>query len=141
MSAAGRALANRLGAEDAELLVLDDAPAGSAFLGAAGTLEAGYLIHVVVQSVEEPVTASTVERGLTNALRRAAAFGIESIALPPMGVGAGNLEAEQSAAILVDVLTRHMELGQPPLEFEVRVTSEFEEEVFLRWVAAQAPPG
>lgn len=132
MSAAGRALEDRLGPEDSELLRLDDAPAGSAFLGPAGRLDVAYLIHVVLQSTEEPVTVTTVERGLTNALRRASAFGILSLALPPMGVGAGNLDAEQSAAILTDVLSRHLQAGEPPSEFEIRVTSEYEEEVFRR---------
>ena len=107
-----------------------DLPAGTAVLAPSGGLACTFLINVVVQSVEEPVTSHTVQRGLVNALRRAADFGIESLALPPLGVGAGNLEVEESAKVIVDVIRNHVSEGVPPLEFEIVVESDYEASVF-----------
>lgn len=139
VSPAGRRIVERLGPEGAHLLELDEAPAGSAWLTPAGPLPSTFMIHLVVQSPEEPVSTVLVRRALTNGLRRAAAVGIETIALPPLGVGAGNLEHEQAATVIVETLVDHLEQGEPPLGFEIVVTGEYEEEVFLRAAADHAP--
>ena len=138
VSPSGKALLGRLG-DDAHLLELDDAPVGSAWLSPAGPLAASFLIHLVVQGTDEPVTPESVRLALTNGLRRAAAFGIESVALPPLGVGAGNLDHERSARIVVDAIGDHLEQGRPPSVFEVVVTSDYEEEVFRRAAARYLP--
>lgn|GEM_PF-400261 len=135
VSPPGKALVSRLG-EAAHLLDLDDAPIGSAWLTPAGPLRASFLIHLVVQGTDEPVSAESVRLALTNALRRAAAFGIESVALSPFGVGAGNLAHEHSAHVTVTAIESHLEQGQPPSVFEIFVTSEYEEEVFRRAVGS-----
>lgn len=139
VSQAGRALLERLG-DDAHLLDLDDAPLGSAWLSKAGPLNATFLIHVVVQGFDEPVSEQSVRTALLNGLRRAAAFGIESVALPPLGVGAGNLDHERSAAVMVETILYHLEQGQSPMVFEIVVASEYEEEVFRRAAGPHAPP-
>lgn len=114
-----------------------DLPAGTAVLAPSGGLACSFLINVVLQSAEEPVTIHSVQRGLVNALRRAADFGVESLALPPLGVGAGNLEVEESAKVIVDVIRNHVSEGAPPLVFEIVVDSDYEESVFAA-LAAQA---
>ncbi len=138
VSPSGKALLGRLG-DAAHLLDLDDAPRGSAWISPAGPLAASFLIHLVVQGHDEPVSAESVRLAFTNALRRAAAFGIDSVALPPLGVGAGNLDHERSAAIVVEAIAAHLEQGRPPSVFEVVVASEYEEEVFRRAAARYLP--
>jgi O-acetyl-ADP-ribose deacetylase (regulator of RNase III) len=138
VSPSGKALLARLG-DAAHLLDLDDAPIGSAWLSPAGPLHASFLIHLVVQGRDEPVSPESVRLALTNGLRRAAAFGIESVALPPLGVGAGNLDHEQAARIVVEVIAAHLEQGRPPAVFEVVVQSEYEEDVFRRVAARYLP--
>lgn len=113
-----------------------DSPVGTAFITPGGALAAPFLVHVVVQAVDEPPTSLTVRRGLVNALRRAADVGIASVALPPLGGGAGNLEAEETARLVVEVIRGHVEEGRAPLEFQVVVESEYEEAVFRALVAA-----
>jgi O-acetyl-ADP-ribose deacetylase (regulator of RNase III) len=140
VSPSGRGIVERLGPDGAHLLELDEAPAGSAWLTPAGSLPATFMIHLVVQSPDEPVTTASVRRALVNGLRRAASVGIERVALPPLGVGAGNLEHEQAAAVIVEALADHLEQGEPPRGFEIVVSGEYEEEVFRRAAAAHAPP-
>lgn len=113
-----------------------DSPVGTAILTPSGGLPGDFLVHVVLQSAEEPATAAVIRRGLVNALRRAADFGIETVALPPLGLGAGNLEAEESAKVVVEVIRDHVSEGRPPLAFHIVVESEFEESVFASLVAA-----
>lgn len=117
-----------------------DSPVGTAILTPAGDLPGDFLIHVVLQSAEEGATAAVVRRGLLNALRRAADFGIETVALPPLGLGAGNLEAEESAKVMVEVIRNHVSGGREPLTFEIVVESEFEESVFASLAAAGTSP-
>lgn len=135
----GRRLEATAGARVTDRLAAQgDSPVGTAILTPGGDLGSSFLIHVVLQSVEEPVTAITVQRGLVNALRRAADFGIESIALPPLGVGAGNLEAEVSARVMVEVIRNHLSEGTPPSDFEIVVESEYEESVFATAIEASS---
>lgn len=138
VSPAGKAMLARLG-DAAELFELDDAPVGSAWLSPAGSLAASFLIHLVVQGTDEPVSPESVQLAITNGLRRAASFGIESVALPPLGVGAGNLDHEHAARIVVDAIGAHLEHGRPPSVFEVVVTSDYEEDVFRRAAARYLP--
>jgi len=139
VSPSGRALLQRLGTE-ADLLDLDDAPVGSAWLSRSGSLSASFLIHVVIQGRDEPVTETSVRTALRNGLRRAAEFGIESVALPPLGVGAGKLDHERSAVLVVETLAEHLEQGGAPTVFEIVVASDYEEEVFGRAAAAFERP-
>jgi O-acetyl-ADP-ribose deacetylase (regulator of RNase III) len=114
---------------------LGELPVGGAVITPAGDLAADFIIHAVLQSAEEPVTAHTVQRALVNALRRARDLGLETVALPPLGTGAGNLDAEESAHIVVEVLRDHLRGVETPHSFEVLVESVYEEELFLRELA------
>jgi O-acetyl-ADP-ribose deacetylase (regulator of RNase III) len=106
-------------------------PVGSAVITAAGGAAAEFLVHVVVRSAEEPVSAAGVRRALQNGLRRLADWGIREVALPPLGTGAGNLDAEEAAALMVPLLAE--QVGAAALERVVIVAeSEYERDVFLR---------
>lgn len=109
-------------------------PVGGAALTPAGNLDASFLIHAVVASDEEPETALTVRRALGNALRRAVDWGLTSLALPPMGLGVGNLEVEAAARALVDILVDHLDDGHQPLDLVIVVATGYEEEVLGRLV-------
>lgn len=137
VSAVGQRLETTAGeAVMARVLGQGDSPVGTAILTPSGGLPGDFLIHVVLQSPDEVATAAVIRRGLLNALRRAADFGIETVALPPLGLGAGNLEAEESAKVMVEVIRDHVSEGRPPLEFAIVVESEFEETVFASLAAA-----
>ena len=111
-----------------------DLPVGAAVITPGGDSGAGFLIHVVLQSAEEPVTREGLRAGLKNGLRRAAEWGLESLALPPLGTGAGNLDAQDSAALMVPVLAEHLLGTENPRKVTVAVGTEYERDVFHRAV-------
>ena len=83
---------------------LGELPVGSAVITPAGDLSAQFMIHVVVRSYNEQVTQAGVRRGLQNGLRRAEEWGIRRIAMPPLGTGAGNLDPDDAASIMIPIL-------------------------------------
>lgn len=105
-------------------------PLGGAVITPAGALAADFIIHVVVMSDEEPQTALSVQKAVRNGLRRAADWTLDSLALPPLGIGVGTMEAEDSARALLAILFNHLDEGQPPLELRVVVGSEYEAGLF-----------
>ena len=111
---------------------LAELPVGSAIITNAGNLKAEFLVHVIVRSVFEPVSAAIVRRGLQNGLRRLTQWGIDSVAMAPLGTGAGNLDPEDSAREMIPLLLEHMSTAQPPTRVELVVDSEYEQEVFER---------
>ncbi len=109
-------------------------PVGSAIVTGAGGLPAELMIHVIVRSATEPVSASGVARGLTNGLRRAAEWAIESLALPPLGTGAGNLDAETAADLMVPILQEWLQTEPFPRHVSIVVESDYDLDVFERRV-------
>jgi O-acetyl-ADP-ribose deacetylase (regulator of RNase III) len=122
---------------------LGDLPVGGAVITPAGDLPAEYIIHAVLQSVEEQVSTTTVRRALANVLRRARDLGLESVSIPPLGTGAGNLDADEAARLLVDALKEHFGHGEDPRSVEILVDNAYEEDLIARLVAAHwsAPAG
>src|SRR5690606_34790560 len=49
---------------------LGELPVGSAVITGAGNLRAQFIVHAIVRSMDEPVTAPGVRRALQNGLRR-----------------------------------------------------------------------
>lgn len=127
VTAAGSELAERM----SRIGVL---PVGGAVLTPAGQLAADYLIHVVVMSHDEPQSTLSIQRALRNGLRRASDWGLESLAVPPLGLGAGSLDAESAARVLVEILFNHLDEGLPPLDLTIAVGSEFEAQLFRQLV-------
>lgn len=120
----------------ARLEGLGEVPVGGAVVTPGGDLAADFLIHVVVQAPDQPMTEMTVQRALVNGLRRAREWGIASLALPPLGIGAGSLEPERWAGLVVAVLRDHGREGGDPAEVEIVVETPYEEELFEREVRA-----
>ena len=109
---------------------LGDLPVGGAVITPAGDLTASFIIHVALQSHEEPVSADSVRKALRNGLRHASRMGIETLALPPLGTGAGNLDAEAAADVMCGVLRGHMENEEYPREITVMVATDYELQAF-----------
>ena len=90
-----------------QLRVAEPLLVGSAVVTGAGALSVELLVHAIVTSPTERVTRDGVRRALRSALERAREWHIADVAIPPFGLGAGNLEIEQSAELLTDELARH----------------------------------
>jgi O-acetyl-ADP-ribose deacetylase (regulator of RNase III) len=103
---------------------------GSAVVTGGGDLTAELVIHAIIQSAAEPVTRDSVRRALTAALQRAADWHLAHVAIPPLGIGAGNLSLEDAAQTMATVLA-----GTPggtgyPQDVTVVVDSDEERRVF-----------
>ena len=105
-------------------------PVGAAVVTGAGALGVEFLIHGVVSSREEPASRSTVRQALTSALHRADAFRIREVAVAPFGLGAGNLDVEDSAEVMVEVLLEHARRSGYPASAVIVVETELEAQVF-----------
>ena len=107
-------------------------PVGSAMITPAGDLAADFLVSIVVRSADEPVSEAAVERGLVNGLRRLREWAIDTAAIVPLGTGAGNLDAETSARVMLGILLKEMSPDALPRDMIIVVESEYEREAFER---------
>ena len=121
-AAAGAAL-------QAQTRLSEPLPVGAAVVTGAGDLGVQLLIHGVVSSRDEPVTRATVRGALTSTLHRADAFQIRELAIAPFGLGAGNLDIEDSADVMVDVLREHMRRSKFPSSVIIVAETELEQQV------------
>ncbi len=112
-----------------QMKLSDPLPVGAAVVTGAGDLGVQLLIHGVVSSREEPVTRATVRSALVSTLHRADAFQIESLAIAPFGLGAGNLDIEDSAELLVEVLRDHLRRSRFPRSVTIVAETALEEQV------------
>ncbi len=104
-------------------------PVGAAVVTNAGELQVELMVHGVVSSDDEPVTRDTVRLALMSALQRAVAFQIRELAVAPFGLGAGNLDIEDSAEVMLDVMAAHMKHAGYPTSIIIFAETELEEEV------------
>jgi serine/threonine-protein kinase len=109
---------------------LGDLPIGSAVITPAGSANAEFMVHVIVRSIVEAVSESAVQRALQNGLRRCAEWGIDTVAIPPIGTGAGNLDAEEVAHLMLPVLLNHMQEVQYPSRVLLVADSAYERNAF-----------
>jgi O-acetyl-ADP-ribose deacetylase (regulator of RNase III) len=114
---------------------LGELPIGSAVITGAGAAKAEFMVHVIVRSMVEAVSESGVQRALQNGLRRCVEWGIEAIAIPPIGTGAGNLDAEEVAHLMLPVLLDHMRDAQYPARVLLVADSEYERDAFQQVLA------
>ncbi len=117
---------------------LGEIPVGSAVITQAGDLQADYIVHVAVRSAEENPSRTAVQRGLLNGLRRLQQWGIETVAVTPLGVGAGNLDAEESADAMLPVLVEHLRNSAHPSTVILVVEDAYQREAFGAAVARHA---
>lgn len=137
---ADRRLGTRAGTEVLERLrAFGDVPVGGAVVTPGGDLAAPFLIHLVIRSAEEAIQEVTIRRALLNGLRQAAQWDLESVAILPLGVGAGNLDAEGSARVMVSVLREHLSGSDRPRSVTITVAGAYEEDAFRRELARVFP--
>lgn len=140
VTAAARDVGLRAGeAVDERLRAGGQVPVGGAVLTPGGGLPATFVIHAVVMSAEEPQSRASVERALRNGLARAADWDLASLAVPALGLGAGNLDPEEAAAGLVTTLREHDRSGRMPTEVVLVAVSEFERELLERLLGTARP--
>jgi len=131
LTAIGRAIGAAAGEDLLERIEqIGDLPVGGAVITPAGNLAASFIVHVALQSHEEPVSVGGVRKALLNGLRHTCRMDIETLALPPLGTGAGNLDAETAADVMFEVLRGHMEGEEYPREVNVMVATQYELQVF-----------
>ncbi len=109
-----------------------EVPVGGALVTPGGGLPSSFLVHLVVRSLEEPISEDRLTRAFRNGLRQAADWGVRSVVLPPLGTGAGNLDPEVSALVLCRVLAEHRAELPLPERVVIAVATAYEEEAFTR---------
>ena len=57
------------------------------------------------------------------------------MAIPPLGIGAGHMEAEDAARSMVEVLVDHLDEGHAPLDLTLVVRDAYEANVFEHAIA------
>jgi O-acetyl-ADP-ribose deacetylase (regulator of RNase III) len=102
-------------------------PVGAAVVTSAGELAAELLVSAVVMSRTEPVSRETVRHALTSALQRVEAWQIKDVGIPPFGLGAGNLEIDESAQIMMGVIAQHVRSARFPEEITLIAETPEEE--------------
>jgi O-acetyl-ADP-ribose deacetylase (regulator of RNase III) len=80
-----------------------------------------------------------VRQAVSSALQRATDWGIEHLAIAPFGIGAGNLDIEESAEVIAEVVRRHRQVARHPTTITIVVETAFEQNVFERHVAGGVP--
>lgn len=103
---------------------------GAATVTAAGELDTEFVIHAIIRSAREQVSGVGVRRALQSVMQRAVDWQFATLALPPVGTGAGNLTLETAAEIMIDVMVTHQELHPYPEHVVVVVATEDERAVF-----------
>src|SRR5205085_595433 len=104
-------------------------PVGAAVVTSAGELSAELLVHAVVMSRTERVSSDTVRRALVSALQRVESWQIKDVAIPPFGLGAGNLEIDESAKIMLGVIAQHLLSARYPESITLIAETPEEERV------------
>ncbi len=103
---------------------------GAATVTGAGDLPAEFVIHAIIRSASEPVSRSGVQRAVLSVLQQAVAWQFQSLALPPVGIGPGNLPLEDAAEILCDVLHSHLRTQAFPSEVKIVVETDEDRTMF-----------
>lgn len=139
VTAAMRRFDDAAGAEVREQCArLGELPVGSAVITAGGALPTAFIVHVAVRSATEPPTAGSVRQGFLNALRRLAEWDLDTVAVAPLGTGAGNLDAEESAEAMVPVLAAHVRETGGPGQVSFVVEDAYQVAAFSKAVARHA---
>ena len=103
---------------------------GAAVVTPAGDLTAELVVHAVVMTTFEPVSKSGVRRAVAAALRQSEQWHIGTLALPPLGTGAGQLSVEDAADAVLPALEEHARNAEHPANVLIVVETDLEREVF-----------
>jgi serine/threonine-protein kinase len=109
---------------------MGDLPLGAAVITPGGGLGVNFTIHVVLQSPEQAPAPDILRLALRNGLRRAEEWGIETLALPPLGTGAGKMDAQDSAAVMLPIIREFLLTAESLREVSILAGSPYETDVF-----------
>lgn len=76
--------------------------AGAAVVTGAGDLTAPFVLHVVIQDAERPVSREQVRRALVSAWHQAREWALATVAAPVIGTGPGGMALEEAAELLIE---------------------------------------
>jgi hypothetical protein len=79
-------------------------PAGAVLVTPAGALPVDFLLHLVLLAPGEVLGPALLLRGIRNALNQAGEWELETLVLPLLGVGPGQMEVETAAEVLADAV-------------------------------------
>ncbi len=113
-----------------QLSLQSELAVGSAVVTAAGDLSADFVVHAVISSADLPVTIQQVRQAMISALQRVGDWQLARVAIPPVGTGAGNLQLEDAAQVMVEVISESMTAATCPREVLIVVDSEEDRAVF-----------
>jgi len=102
---------------------------GSAVVTGAGDLAAQFVIHAVIRGERSNATRDSVRRALTSAWQRAATWGLDRIAGPPVGAGAGQLGLADAAALMAETWALHRQAGRAPTSLHIVADREEERSI------------
>ncbi len=103
---------------------------GAAVVTPGGDLPAELVVHAVIMSTLEPVSKAGVRRAVAAALRQAELWQIGTLALPPLGTGAGQLSVEDAADAALPALEEHLQGAEHPVNVFFVVETDLEREIF-----------
>ena len=83
-------------------------PSGSAVVTGAGELPAKLLVHAVVTQRHGARHARRSAARVAKRARTSPFLADRRVAIPPLGLGAGNLDIDESAELMADELARHL---------------------------------
>lgn len=112
-----------------QLRLTKELAVGAAVVTGGGDLPVELVIHAIIRSTTEPVSAAGVALALRSALQRAMDWQLARVALPPLGTGAGNLSLEDAADVMVQVLAE-ADSAPYPQDVLIVVETEAEKQVF-----------
>lgn len=121
--AAGGALTN-------QLRVHEPLDVGAAVVTAAGGVQADLMIHAVVMTRDEPVTRGGIQRATTSSLQRARDWKVAHLAFAPLGLGAGNLDVDEVAQVMLGAISDHSSRSEFPREVTIVVETDVEADAF-----------
>lgn len=113
----------------AERQVQSPLEVGSAVVTSSGDLAAPFVVHVVIRSEETNPTRDAIRRALTSAWQRASAWGLNVVASPAVGAGAGQLGLAEAAELMARTFIDHQRTGGAPAELRIVVDREVDREL------------
>ena len=99
---------------------------GAAVVTGGGDLTASFVVHLVLQSQDEPAAPDAIRRALASAWHRAREWGLARVAAPLIGAGAGRMDPEEAAELLIETFTAS---GDPSGSLTIVVEREVEREL------------
>ena len=103
---------------------------GAAVVTPAGDLPTELVVHAVIMTSFEPLSKTGVRKAVEAALRQAEQWRIGTLALPPLGTGAGQLSIEDAADALLPALAEHARNAEHPAQVVIVVETDAEREIF-----------